>query len=996
MPIDDRTTNLSYKLPNAANFLTDDVQRLREALTAIDLDMIDRYTKAVVDQFVVGLTNTDLGLQQQVGGVSSSLSALQASVTALTANTPVEHVFTGNGTETVFALSTAATSSASLLVSVDGVVQQQADYTLSSNGLTLTLSEAPPNGSTLRVYALGALGGQVVSKVAITGAISLSAGSTTGVSVALASSNFLSNSTSLMGVLGNVVGTLARNGSGAYTFAPLAAPSSAITIPANTLFVASAVIDKFSQIGIGTNVLIDESRNYEDYPGYEYVITDGAHRIALAIRKDGTIYAPSLYVDRLGAPGGGIDIDSFDASQFNIINAGSVQNPGVGYDEFYIAAWTDALNRLAFGIRPNGTVRVEKGDFGSLVVSSITAPGGSIDLDSVDTPLVNVIDAGSLEKYNVGFDEFYSYAFIDSSERVAWGIKRDGTVFAPKFEIDTLTVGNLLGATGQQSAVHSSQGLFTVEYIGPDPQIFRYFSGSKNKLTTTGKNYAPSMTIEASPRVLFTSTREGSPSYFVMNPDGSEVFPAVARSSLVVWGDSMGADITPARLNSGLAAVGNSNASRLAVNAAVGGSSSIAQALRMGAIPWTAEIVGGSIPASGSVTLANHRTPILTALNAQYPTFISADPMTLGSWVPAGEKGCIVSINNVVGTITESGGVYSFNRTTAGSAVSVTNPVTIKPEQMGNYSLSQLNSFTAILWPFGTHITNDIVVNGSQLAPQIQLNAELQVMSAMVNRLGPLSKQFIFLAEQATFPPHSTETNMQRGAWSNDKVNAFQTLAATYPDNYFNFTPAFANGIASLGIPSFKTWLQNNYPSIYNSATEGWQAQLNTIGAETVTPQEPAAVATITLTGNGGSGVTSAISVNTVCNQQTLWSWGEVNPYLRTRLRVGVTASGGVATALWVREGGIGYVVGDTIRIPVGAVGNTQEITGTVATLRTETIGTVRDSSGSVVVASSYSEWDVANGFLPRCSRRDQVHFNSYGAEYLSLLLAAKINTNGW
>ena len=985
MPIDDRTTNRSYQLPNAGNFLADDVVRLRDALTAVDLDMIDRYTKAVVDQFVASLTNTDLGLQQQVGGVSSSVSALQASVTALTANTPVEHVFAGNGTQTAFTLPTAATSAAALLVSVDGVVQQQADYTLSANGLTLTLSEAPPSGSKLRVYALGATGGQVVARVAITGAISLAAGSTAAVSVALASSNFLSNGTSLRGVLGNVVGTLSRNGGGAYTFAPLAAPTSATTIPANTLFVAGA-FDTFRQIGVGTNLLIDEDRDYEDFPGYEYVITDGAHRIALAVRKDGTIYTPSLYVDRLGAPGGGIDIDSFDTRQLNVVDAGSVENPGLGYDEFYVAAWTDALNRLAFGIRPDGTVRVEKADFESLVVRSITAPGGSIDLDSVDTPLVNIIDAGSLEKYNVGFDEFYSYALLDSSERVAWGIKRDGTVFAPKFEIDTLTVGNLLGATGQQSAVHSSQGLFTVEYIGQNPQIFRYFSGGKNQLTTTGKNYAPSMTVETSPRVLFTSTREGSPSYFVMNADGSDVFPAVPRPSLVVWGDSMGSDITPARLNAGLAAVGNSNAGRLAVNAAIGGSSSIAQAMRMGAIPWTAEVVGGVIPASGSVTLANNRTPILTALSTQYPGWISADPMVLGSWGATGAKSCTVSINGVLGTVTESGGVYSFDRSTTGSAVSVTNPVSIKAERMGDYSLNELNGFTAILWPFGTHLRNDITVNGVNVSPQIVTQAEMDVWDAMIAKLGPLAKRYIFVGGHATYPPQSGENNARRDAAAG--AYGGPLFAAKYPQIY-NHTPDFANGVPSLSIPSFKTWLLTNYSAIYNSATEGWQAELNTLNGQTVTPQETKAVATITLVNNGGSGVTSATSVNTTCDQK-------VSDYDRVRLRVGVTASGGVATALWVREGGIGYEVGNTIRIPVGAVGNTQEITGTVATLRTETIGTVRDASGAVVVASSYSEWDVANGFLPRCSRRDGVHFNGPGAEYLSLLLAAKINSQGW
>lgn len=57
MPIDDRTTNRSYKLPNAGNFLADDVQRLRDALTAIDADVFARYTKAETDQKLADLIN---------------------------------------------------------------------------------------------------------------------------------------------------------------------------------------------------------------------------------------------------------------------------------------------------------------------------------------------------------------------------------------------------------------------------------------------------------------------------------------------------------------------------------------------------------------------------------------------------------------------------------------------------------------------------------------------------------------------------------------------------------------------------------------------------------------------------------------------------------------------------------------------------------------------------------------------------------------------------
>lgn len=113
-------------------------------------------------------------------------------------------------------------------------------------------------------------------------------------------------------------------------------------------------------------------------------------------------------------------------------------------------------------------------------------------------------------------------------------------------------------------------------------------------------------------------------------------------------------------------------------------------------------------------------------------------------------------------------------------------------------------------------------------------------------------------------------------------------------------------------------------------------------------------------------------------------------------MRVVVVASGGVVSSLWVREGGIGYNVGNTFIIPVGTIGNAADITGTVTSIQSEVIGTVRNEDGSVDVAKSYSQWDVDNGWFPRSGRRDIVHFNRYGIEYFSLLLAAKLKSLNW
>lgn len=73
MAIDDRTTNRSYKLPNPANFLGDDVARLRDALNAIDADVFARYTKTEVDQLIANLINGSPGALDTLNELADAL-----------------------------------------------------------------------------------------------------------------------------------------------------------------------------------------------------------------------------------------------------------------------------------------------------------------------------------------------------------------------------------------------------------------------------------------------------------------------------------------------------------------------------------------------------------------------------------------------------------------------------------------------------------------------------------------------------------------------------------------------------------------------------------------------------------------------------------------------------------------------------------------------------------------------------------------------------------
>lgn len=180
MPIDDRTTNRSYKLPNAGNFLADDVQRLRDALTAIDADIFARYTKTETDQKLAALINGAPGALDTLNELAAAMgndpnfaatitnalagkpgfadvwTRTQADARYVQGITQTENTFTGTGSQTTFALSQTPPTRESLLVTVDGVVQPVSAYTLS--GSALILSEAPASGASIRVLMLGVAG----------------------------------------------------------------------------------------------------------------------------------------------------------------------------------------------------------------------------------------------------------------------------------------------------------------------------------------------------------------------------------------------------------------------------------------------------------------------------------------------------------------------------------------------------------------------------------------------------------------------------------------------------------------------------------------------------------------------------------------------------------------------------------------------------------------------------------------------------------------------
>jgi hypothetical protein len=851
-----------------------------------------------------------------------------------------------------------------------------------------------------RVFALV----EGTASVLLSAPATLTAGSTGPITVSVADAAYLADGTSITGVLGTVYGTLSRSGT-TYSFVSNQSYVSDVTFPTGTRFAAAFLNDTFNPLRIGSAEVEDDD-SYAG-SGYAYAMLDADGRVACGVKADGSlvalkpiqadINANEIFVNKLTAPGGSIDLDSSDTRLQNIIDGGA-HSGDPAYGEFYAHVVLDANDRIAYGVRPDGSVAFTRQIAGEAETAAKLTPLGD-----------NEIEEDALY-------DFFAHVELDSANRISRAVRLSGEHYFPKADIDQLnvksfTVGGQPLAVRPDSLAGGPLGLFESRSDGTSYQIYRYFNGAESQLTAGSNNYNISLTSEAPERILFYSDRDGSQSAYVMNADGSDVYYANALSNIAVWGDSMSADLTKSRMQSGLAAVGASEPDRDVWNLGIGGQSSVQVAVRMGALPWTAEIVGGVIPASGQVQITNHRTPLWTQFFDDYPTAqanFGDNFLDYGSWPGSSFKDTYVTIAGVKGRIYRSNDspnpdTYVFERVTSGAEVAVSNPVDVKvveqanPEYPTPTSITTLTSYTSVLWPFGPHITNYILdADGNNIADAAVSAMEMSVVDAIVKQLGSLSKKFILLNEARMQPSHSLENNAMRDRFMASAIAA--AYAANYSENYLDFTPYFLNG--GLGVPSFNSWFQSNYPTEYAAADTGWAAEMNTYlnnpANTTVVYTETRAAATVTLTSNGSSGVTqNYLSIDTISPPDT-GKPIEIRDQSRLGLRLGVNASGGVVTSLWVREGGRGYVTGDTFTIPAGTIGNTADITGTVATTRSETIGTVRNEDGTVDVANSFSQWDVDNGYIPRSARRDVIHFNSFGAEFLCLVLAAKIKSLNW
>ena len=359
-------------------------------------------------------------------------------------------------------------------------------------------------------------------------------------------------------------------------------------------------------------------------------------------------------------------------------------------------------------------------------------------------------------------------------------------------------------------------------------------------------------------------------------------------------------------------------------------------------------------------------------------------------------KSTHVSIGGVEGLIWRDGpdwpydtGQYLFSRKESGKSVPIVNPVDVHVIGAGydwysdNYvSSKDFSRGNTILWPFGPNVPQ----TPHELAADIERDSIRSILDNLYSIPGG-SGEIILL--------YSAPIN--NGINDSDYIES-EVYKGDFSEIYYDFAADFKRGLPVL--PPFKTWLGETYPEVFFNSEIGWEAPIESYqswaGNLSIIPKTNAA-RSVNLTtrlkpGSLQPGTYDDIPTQLVDNTHT-----DLNSKVGCKLGITV-GENGLISSTWVHQGGLNYTIGDLLTIPAGAIGNRKTILLSVEETHSEVIGTVYDKEGNIDTSLSYSEFDLSEGYLPRSALIDSVHLNSFGTEYLNLLLAyrlIRLNSNG-
>lgn len=395
-----------------------------------------------------------------------------------------------------------------------------------------------------------------------------------------------------------------------------------------------------------------------DLSGYVYVITDGADRRAFAIRRDGKIEGNFIIqqvmpgaIDNAALQPESVSIEKFTASVKSLM-------PTQQDAAFFPFAWAivDANDRVAFGIRPDG----------SLYMPKLVLPAASVQTAQLATEVTGKLPLA------ISASSGYVWCIVDANDKVAIGIDTAGRFLVRGVDLTTLISGNY------QAQIDANKA-----YITPSQNLV----GAGDSLT-----------------------------------------------------QGVGGTAWPTQLSALLP-------TRTIINGGRGGDTSTQIAFRHGAITHLFSVANNLIPASGSVVVTPDDVNIIQAVSGQ---------------IAFQKTGTLF---NVPGTLNRNpDGSYSFVRTTAGSAIQTDKKTVFIPDT------TNTDFNTNIIWAGRNNYTNQATV--------------LSDIAAMVALQKTVEKRFLVLSIlNANIEPI--------GSTAYNQIIALNTaLRAAYPRNYVDVREA--------------------------------------------------------------------------------------------------------------------------------------------------------------------------------------------------------------
>ena len=434
------------------------------------------------------------------------------------------------------------------------------------------------------------------ASVVTTASATLPADSTGPVAVSLADADFLAVETSIKGLLGTVYGTLSRAAGGSYSFTSDQTYTGAVTFASGTRFATAALPNTFNPLRVGEAEL-QEDLGYLD-TGYVYTMLDATGRIAWGVKADGSIVINKL--------------DSVTGAFFGTFTGDLTGD--VDADE----------------------IRVNK----------LIAPGGTIDLDSADTQLLNILEGGA-QSGDSAYQEFYSHVVLDSADRIAYGVRPDGS-----FDINgAVTTKNDSDYDVYAYVELDSAGRISRAILPSGQQYFP--KADFDELTIQGQSLSANVDVRS--QVSGDSTKgidyDETTGVF-SSPDGH------ANRIIVKWGDSISADISNSTLLEQL------ESGRQMLSRSTGGIDNGSILARFGALPitgrvyWEVKTVTVASYTGNTVTLSAGGTTDIEVGDYFYGSGQHND--TVITAVDAGANQITLSID--AGTLVTTADAYAIQR----------------------------------------------------------------------------------------------------------------------------------------------------------------------------------------------------------------------------------------------------------------------------------------------------------------------------------------------